>query len=157
MEANEMAQKDKSIVFRAEPEYLDKIDALGLKLGGVNRSKAIRLAVDEAIIKHVDPGFKGELMVFPAESFDSIVRHYQDRADIAGLESKTLKHVISIITADKGVYKLISEKIGGNDPVEYIEGIKRRYIDKLEELKTWREEQQIERAEYLTSVGKGDE
>ena len=83
-----MYRKEKNIVFRAAPEYLEKLDALGAKFG-LDRSKTIRLAIDESIEKHINPGFHGTYFVVDAQVYSRNISELIN--EIKYLKSKLVK------------------------------------------------------------------
>lgn len=64
--------KYKLITFRAEKPHLDKIDRLAKKLK-LTRSQAIRLSLDEAVEKHLEPGYRGEIITVDKKALDKIL------------------------------------------------------------------------------------
>ena len=64
--------EEKIISFRADKDYLEKIDALG-KVYELDRSKTIRVLLDEAIRKHVSKGYQGEFIVFDSKTFFKMI------------------------------------------------------------------------------------
>jgi len=64
--------KEHRIMFRADEALLGRIEKLGSKLG-LGRGETIRLALDEAIAKHLKPGFQGEIVVVDKKALDSIL------------------------------------------------------------------------------------
>lgn len=64
--------KYKLITFRVERPHLDRIDRLAKRLK-VGRSQTIRLALDEAVAKYLEPGFRGEITAMNTKALDSIL------------------------------------------------------------------------------------
>ncbi|NQT70083.1 MAG: hypothetical protein HQ552_10930 [Desulfobacteraceae bacterium] len=81
--------KGKMINFKASAEYLDKLDALGSKLG-LDRSKTIRVALDEAVGKYTSPGYK-ELMVIPFEQYRDIFKAFEMELERYKKDAETLQ------------------------------------------------------------------
>jgi len=76
--------KYKFMSFRANQAYVGKVKKLSAKLR-IGTSETIRLALDEAIGKHLSPGFKGEVVVVDKKALDSILTALHSR--IRELES----------------------------------------------------------------------
>ena len=70
--------KYKLLNFRVEEPHLDRIDRLAKKLK-VSRSQVIRLRLDEAIAKYIEPGYKGELQVMNTEFLNTILTNLGNR------------------------------------------------------------------------------
>ena len=64
--------------FRVEKPHLDRIDRLAKKLK-LSRSKVIRLSLDEAIGKYIEPGYKGELQVLETKFLNTILTNLGSR------------------------------------------------------------------------------
>jgi len=73
--------KYKLLNFRVEEPHLNRIDRLARKLK-VSRSQAIRLCLDEAIEKYVEPGYKGEIAVINTKQIDLIIKSLVKRIKI---------------------------------------------------------------------------
>jgi hypothetical protein len=84
--------KEKLYGFKGDPFYGEKLDKLG-KVLSLDRSKSMRLAIDEAFAKYVSPGHQGELFVADSATFDKSIKALTD--EIFELR-KTLKDVKEI-------------------------------------------------------------
>jgi len=70
--------KYKLLNFRVEEAHLDRIDRLAKRMK-VTRSQAIRLSLDEAIGKYIEPGYKGEFQVLNTEFLNTILTNLGNR------------------------------------------------------------------------------
>lgn len=70
--------KEHRIMFRADETLLERIEKLGSKLG-LGRGETIRLAIEEAIAKHLEPGFKGEITVISTKFLNTILTNLGNR------------------------------------------------------------------------------
>ena len=70
--------KYKFMSFRANWAYVQKVKKLSAKLR-MGTSETIRLALDEAIGKHLSPGYKGEIVVVNTKALDNILMALYDR------------------------------------------------------------------------------
>lgn len=84
--------KGKMINFKASAEYLGMLDKLGSELS-LDRSKTIRVALDEAIEKHIAPGYKGELIVVPFGHYQDIFKSFEIRLKRYEKDARTLKRL----------------------------------------------------------------
>ena len=96
--------KYKLLNFRVEEPHLDRIDRLARKLK-VSRSQAIRLCLDEAIAKYIEPGYKGELQVMNTEFLNTILTNLGSR--IFELENPEAGKYKKAIEAGKEVDRLL--------------------------------------------------
>ena len=132
-----MTSKQNSIVFRVDDQYLSLIDSLAEKLG-LDRSKAIRVGVDDAVEKYVSPGFKGEITVLPFEHFRDIVNSYESQLQALEHEKERWDHVRSILCSDE-------QSIDGRRIKDLIEGIERGWDKKQAEMRADRLRRKAER------------
>lgn len=64
--------KYKLVTFRVERPDFDRIDRLAKRLK-VGRSQTIRLALDEAVAKYIEPGFRGEIVTVNKKDLDVLL------------------------------------------------------------------------------------
>lgn len=70
--------KYKFMSFRANWAYVQKVKKLSAKLR-MGTSETIRLALDEAIGKHLSPGYRGEIIVVDKKALDNILMALHNR------------------------------------------------------------------------------
>jgi len=73
-----MVSKGQIVTFKADSQYLEKLNELSRELK-LDRSKTIRLALDEMIAKYTEPGYKGEMTVVNNEFLDLFMERISRR------------------------------------------------------------------------------
>ena len=89
-----MKPKEKIVTFKASSEYMELIDRLGAALK-LDRSKTIRLALDEAVDKYISKGFHGDIFIMDTKTYHATIMSFSGRMkrvdelekEIANLES----------------------------------------------------------------------
>ncbi len=71
-------RKELRVMFRIEKPHLDKIDRLAKRLK-LTRSQTIRLSLDEAVGKHLEPGYRGEIITMDKKALDSLLMALHNR------------------------------------------------------------------------------
>ena len=91
-----MKPKEKIVTFKASLEYMELIDRLcaALKL---DRSKTIRLALDEAVEKYISQGFRGDIFVMDTKTYHATIMSFSDRMNRVGELEMEIKSLESLL------------------------------------------------------------
>ncbi|HJO63297.1 MAG TPA: ribbon-helix-helix protein, CopG family, partial [Desulfobacterales bacterium] len=73
-----MKSKEKIVTFKASSEYIELIDHLGAALK-LDRSKTIRLALDEAVEKYISKSFLGDIFIMDTKTYHATIMSFSDR------------------------------------------------------------------------------
>ena len=73
-----MKSKEKIVTFKASSEYIELIDRLGAALK-LDRSKTIRLALDEAVKKYISKSFLGDIFIMDTKTYHATIMSFSDR------------------------------------------------------------------------------
>jgi len=120
--------------FKADDKKLQALmDSLGL-----DRSKAIRFAIDDAIERYAIPGYKKEIVVLNSEQFNSLIKSRQDRIHELEKEVNRYRGILDSLKNDDHLCGIIQDMEKSRDRLEA-------------NLKNWSEEQRKMRAELIRS------
>lgn len=92
--------KGQIITFKADEEYLGMLDKLAEVLC-LDRSKTIRVALDDAIAKYGTPGYQGDLVVIDPKALGKILTAHMDRVRMLERELEREKFLSAFDVAER--------------------------------------------------------
>ncbi len=91
-----MELKEKIVTFKASLEYMELIDRLCAVLK-LDRSKTIRLALDEAVKKYASKSFCGDITVMDTKTYHATLMSFSDRINRLDELEKEIERLESLL------------------------------------------------------------